>query len=229
MKDVVPPTRSPPLRFDLLGDIIEYQLSVRPPRSPIVLRIVKYPHPALRHKCKPLRCVDAELKNIVREMFDLMYEQKGVGLAASQVNLPYRLFILNLEGDPAKAPEYVFLNPVISQRGGKMVEADEGCLSFPEIYAPVKRSEKLVLSAYDLSGEELNYELSGFFARAVQHESDHLDGVVFIDRLTPSGLLSIKQALLDLELEFEGDRERGVIPPHQQITARLEELEQLRT
>ena len=186
------------------------------------------PHPALRHQCKPLRCVDGELKSIVREMFDLMYQQKGVGLAANQVDLPYRFFILNLEGDPAKAPEYVFLNPVISRRSGT-VEAEEGCLSFPEIYAPVKRSEKLVLSAYNLDGEEMNYELSGFFARAVQHEYDHLDGVLFIDRLTPSGLLSVKQALLDLELEFQGDRERGIIPPNQQITARLMELEQLRT
>jgi peptide deformylase len=193
-----------------------------------VLRILKYPHPALRHQCKKLRSVDGELKNLVREMFDLMYEQKGVGLAASQVNLPYRFFILNLEGDPAKAPEYVFLNPEISRRSGT-VEAEEGCLSFPEIYAPVKRSEKLVLSAYNLNGEELNYELSGFFARAVQHEHDHLDGVLFIDRLTPSGLLSVKQALLDLELEFQGDRERGIVPPNQQITARLMELEQLRT
>jgi peptide deformylase len=193
-----------------------------------VLRILKYPHPALRHKCKPLRSVDGELKDTVREMFDLMYQQKGVGLAANQVGLPYRFFILNLEGDPAKAPEYVFLNPVISRRSGT-AEADEGCLSFPEIYAPVKRSEKITLSAYDLSGEELSYELSGLFARAVQHESDHLDGVLFIDRLTPSGLLSVKQALSDLELEFEGDRERGIIPPHQQITARLAELEQLRS
>ena len=80
-----------------------------------MLRILKYPHPALRHKSKLLRRFDGELKNIVREMFDLMYEQKGVGLAANQVGLPYRFFIINLEGDPAKAPEYVFINPVISR------------------------------------------------------------------------------------------------------------------
>ena len=194
----------------------------------IVLRVLKYPHPALRHKCKPLRCVDGELKSIVREMFDLMYLQKGVGLAANQVNLPYRFFILNLEGDPAKAAEYVFLNPEISRRSGT-VEAEEGCLSFPDIYAPVKRSEKLVLSGFDLNGEELNYELSGFFARAVQHEYDHLEGILFVDRLSPSGLLSVKQPLADLELEFQGDRDRGVVPHDQQITARLMELEQLRT
>ncbi|MGB7737294.1 MAG: peptide deformylase [Thermoguttaceae bacterium] len=193
-----------------------------------MLRILKYPHPALRHKCKLLRRFDNDLKNVVREMFDLMYEQKGVGLAASQVGLPYRFFIINLEGDPAKAPEHVFINPVISRRSGT-VEKEEGCLSFPEIYAPVKRSEKLVLSAFDLKGEEINYDLDGFFARAVQHENDHLDGVLFTDRLSPSGLLSVKQALLDLELEFQGDRDRGIIPPDQQIAVRLAELEQLRT
>jgi peptide deformylase len=194
-----------------------------------VLRIVKYPHPALRHKSKPLLRVDAELKGYVREMFDLMYEQKGVGLAANQVDLPYRFFIINLEGDPAKAEEHVFLNPIISQRSGGMVEKEEGCLSFPEIYAPVKRSEKLVLSAYNLDGKEVHLDLNGFFARAVQHEYDHLDGVLFIDRLSPSGLLSVKQALLDLELEFQGNRDRGIIPPDQQIAVRLAELEQLRT
>jgi peptide deformylase len=193
-----------------------------------VLRIVKYPHPALRHKSKPLRRVDGELKNIVREMFDLMYESKGIGLAANQVNLPYRLFTLNTEGDPTKGQEYVLINPVISHRSGT-VEAEEGCLSFPEIYAPVKRSERIVISAYDLGGEEINLQLTSLLARAAQHEFDHLDGVLFIDRLTPASLLEIKQALTDLEREFEGDRQRGVIPDDQQIAARLAELEQLRT
>jgi peptide deformylase len=193
-----------------------------------VLRIVKYPHPVLRHKSKPLRRVDGELKNIVREMFDLMYQQKGIGLAANQVDLPYRFFIINPEGDPAKGQEYVFLNPVISKRWGT-AESEEGCLSFPEIYAPVKRSEKLVISAYNLAGEELNFELNGLLARAIQHEYDHLDGVLFIDRLTPTGLLSVKQALMDLELQFEGDRNRGLIPNDAQIATRLAKLEQLRT
>lgn len=193
-----------------------------------MLRIVKYPHPALRHKSKPLRRVDGELKKVVREMFDLMYEHKGVGLAANQVNLPYRMFIINTEGDPATGQEHVFLNPEITKRSGT-VEAEEGCLSFPEIYAPVKRSEKIVVSAYNLDGEEVHYQLTGLLARATQHEYDHLDGVLFIDRLTPSNLLAIKQALRDLELEFEGDRQRGVIPDDRQIATRLVELEQLRT
>lgn len=193
-----------------------------------MLRIVKYPHPALRHESKQLRRVDAELKNTVREMFNLMYQQKGIGLAANQVDLPYRLFVLNLEGDPTKGQEHVFLNPVISKRHGT-AEAEEGCLSFPEIYAPVRRSEKVTLSAYNLEGQELNYELTGLFARVAQHEYDHLDGVLFVDRLSPAALLSVKQKLLDLELQFQGDRQRGVIPADPKIFARLTELEQLRT
>jgi peptide deformylase len=192
------------------------------------MRIVKYPHPALRHESKPLRRVDAELKKTVREMFDLMYEQSGIGLAANQVDLPYRFFILNVEGDPQKGQEFVFLNPVISKRSGS-AEAGEGCLSFPEIFAPVRRSAKVVVSAYNLAGEEVTYQLNGLLARAVQHEIDHLDGTVFIDRLTPTGLLSVKQAVFDLERQFEGDRQRGIIPDDQQIAGRLAELEQLRT
>jgi peptide deformylase len=193
-----------------------------------VLRIIKYPHPALRHKSRPLRRVDGELKNTVRAMFDLMYEHKGVGLAASQVELPYRLFVINTEGDPQKGQEHVLINPEISKRSGA-AEAEEGCLSFPEIFAPVKRADKIVASAYNLVGEEVRYELDGLFARAVQHEYDHLDGVLFIDRLTPTGLLSVKQALEDLEQEFEGDRHRGVIPDDPQIATRLAELEALWT
>lgn len=168
-----------------------------------------------------------ELKNVVREMFDLMYAQEGIGLAANQVDLPYRFFILNVEGNPEQGEELVFLNPVIGKRSGT-VEAEEGCLSFPGIYAPVKRSAKITISAYNLAGEEVNYALSGLTARGAQHEYDHLDGVLFIDRLTPTGLLSVKQALLDLERQFEGDRERGIIPDDQQIASRLAELEALR-
>jgi len=192
------------------------------------VRIVNYPHPTLRYRSKPIRRVDAEFKKIVRGMFDLMYEHKGIGLAANQVDLPYRFFIMNLEGDPAKAEEFVFINPVISRRRGT-IEGEEGCLSFPEIYAPVKRSEKIVISAYNLAGDEVNYELTGLLARAAQHEYDHLDGILFIDRLSPAALMSIKEALSDLESEFQGQRHRGAIPDDHQIATRLAELESLRT
>jgi peptide deformylase len=183
----------------------------------------------LRRKSKDLRRVDAELRKIVREMLDLMYSHNGIGLAANQVDLPYRFFVINLSGDAAaKEQECVLINPVISRQTGT-AEADEGCLSFPEIFAPVKRADKIEVSFYDLAGQEQHFELTGLFARAVQHEYDHLDGKLFIDRLSPSNLAAIQADLDDLVAEFEGDRQRGVIPGDPQIVARLEELEKLRT
>lgn len=193
------------------------------------MRIIKYPHPTLRHKSKPLRRVDAELKQIIHEMLDLMYRDKGIGLAANQVDLPYRLFVLNVESDQAaRDQEFVFINPVITKRSGT-AEEEEGCLSLPEVFAPVKRSEAITLAAYNLAGEAVDYQLAGLPARAAQHEYDHLDGVLFVDRLSPSSQLAVKQALLDLQAEFEGDRRRGVIGDDAQIAARLAELEKLRT
>ena len=193
------------------------------------MRVVKYPHPTLRHKSRPLTRVDAELRKAIAEMFELMYQYNGIGLAANQVDLPYRFFILNTSGDAAaKDQEHVLLNPTILKQSGN-VEAEEGCLSFPEIYAPVRRSERIVAVAYNLAGEEIRYEVNGLLARAIQHENDHLDGMLFIDRLTPSHLLNIKDDLLALEAEFSGDRQRGVMPDDRQIAARLAELERLRT
>ena len=193
------------------------------------MQIVKYPHSTLRHRSKPLRKVDPELRQIIRRMFEVMYEGNGVGLAANQVDLPYRMFVINLQADPeAVDEEHVFINPVIVKRTGS-AEAEEGCLSFPGIYAPVRRSEKVVLTAYNPAGQEVTYEFDGLYARAVQHETDHLDGVVFIDRLSPSAKLSVKEPLADLQRQFDGNRQRGIIPDDQQIFDRLAELEKQRT
>ena len=194
------------------------------------MRIIKYPHPTLRHKSKPLRRVDSELKRMIAKMLELMYAGKGIGLAANQVDLPYRMIVMNLESDPQiEEQEFVFINPVILKRSGGTAEAEEGCLSLPEIYAPVKRAEKIELAAYNLVGDQVRLELSGLFARAAQHEIDHLDGVLFVDRLGPSGELSVKEALAGLEAEFQGERRAGRIPDDRAIAARLTELEKLRT
>jgi peptide deformylase len=169
------------------------------------------------------------LHALVREMFELMYAAKGVGLAANQVDLPYRLFIINLESDPAAAEnELVFLNPVLTSRKGN-AEAEEGCLSLPGLYADVKRPERVVLNAYDLGGQEINMELDGLFARVVQHEIDHLDGILFIDRLSPTAELAAKETLAEFEVQFAGQRERHEIPDDEAIAKRLAELEKLRT
>ena len=193
------------------------------------MRIVRYPHPALRHRSKPLRRVDSQLKTMIREMFDLMYEQEGIGLAGNQVALPYRMFVMNVRGDPAaKEEEYVFINPVITHAKGA-VEDREGCLSFPEIFARVKRPEKIRVDAYSVDGQELSYEMDGLYARVVQHETDHLDGILFVDRLSPANELAVKEDVSALEREFLAYRQRGQIPDDGQIAARLAELEQTRT
>lgn len=193
------------------------------------MQIIQYPHPTLRHLSKPLKRVDQELHAIVREMFELMYAAKGIGLAANQVDLPYRLFIINLASDPAAMDqEFVFLNPVLTSRKGN-AEGEEGCLSLPGVYADVKRSERVVLNAYDLGGREVTMELDGLFAKAVQHELDHLDGILFIDRLGPTASITVKDALDDFETQFAGQRERGEIPDDAAIARRLAELERLRT
>jgi peptide deformylase len=196
-----------------------------------LLNIINYPHPTLSRPAKPLKRVDAELCRIVREMFDLIYtkEHRGIGLAANQVDLPYRLFVVNLTSDPAaKDEEFVFINPVLSLPKGSD-EAEEGCLSLPGLFAQVRRPEKIRVNAYNLSGEEVIYDVDDLFARAVQHEADHLDGVLFIDRLAPTAKLAARDKLSELEIDFASRREVGEIPSDEEIFRRLEELERLRT
>ncbi len=157
-------------------------------------------------------------------MLGLMYEAEGVGLAANQVELPLRLFVLNLDGNPNEGQEHVFVNPVLGRPRGND-EQQEGCLSLPSLYGQVKRPATIRLSAYNLEGEEYEADLDGMFARVVQHEMDHLDGVLFIDRLSTTGALAAKNALEEFELEFRGRRERGEIANDEQIASRLAEWE----
>lgn len=165
---------------------------------------------------------------MVEEMFDLMYEHEGVGLAAPQVDLPYRLFVINPEGDPdVPEAERVFINPVLSAGKGHE-EGREGCLSLPGLYAQVPRNTSVRVNAYDLSGNELDLTLSGFDARVVQHEADHLDGTLFIDRLPPASLAALRDDLEEFELDWQGRRASGGAPSDDAIAARLAELEKLR-
>lgn len=193
------------------------------------LQIIHYPHPTLRHVSKPLKRVDADLKQMIAEMFELMYEHEGIGLAANQVDLPYRVFVCNVAGDPAaKEAECVFINPVILKGSGQH-EREEGCLSIPGVYAPVVRKEKITVQAYNLAGEEISGELDGLFARCVQHEIDHLDGRLFIDRITPTQLADISGQLEEFEIDFNSKRSVGEAPTDDQIATRITELERLRT
>lgn len=192
------------------------------------MRVIHFPHPTLLRVSKPLRRVDAELRKMVAEMFDLMYQNKGIGLAANQVDLPYRLFVMNESGDSKnKELERVFINPVLSKPKGSE-EAEEGCLSLPGLYAQVRRPATIHVSAYDLSGKEVELDAEGLPARIIQHEYDHLDGVLFVDRLSSTELADIKDRLEDFRAEFQSRRETGELPDDAKIFATLAELEKLR-
>ncbi len=192
------------------------------------LKIIQYPHPTLRHVSKPLKRVDAELREIIARMFDLMYAAKGVGLAANQVDLPYRFFIVNQQGERGQGEELVFINPVLRRQKG-LAEAEEGCLSLPGLYADVKRSERVTVDAYNLQGEPVQIAADGLLARVVQHETDHLDGKLFIDRLTTTAQLEVRDVVREFEIQFASQRERGEMPSDVDIKRRLDELEKLRT
>ena len=173
------------------------------------MQIVKYPHPTLRRKSKDLRRVDAELRKIVREMFESDVRRQGDRPVGQPGRFAVPAVRVQSVGRAAAADqECVFINPVISRQTG-MAESEEGCLSFPGIYAPVKRPEKIAISAYDLAGEERHYELDGLWARAAQHEYDHLDGKLFIDRLSESHRLAIQDALDDLVPSVRGGAATG--------------------
>jgi len=190
----------------------------------IILQIVTYPHPTLRHKSQLIKRVDDALRELVGNMFTLMYEARGVGLAANQVDLPIRLFIVNLEAKPGAGEEFVFINPVVSRPKG-LAEKEEGCLSLPELYGPVKRPKQIRVNAYGLDGQEIQADLDGLFARVVQHELDHLDGVLFVDRMSETSRLEVIDELDEFATEFASQRETGGIPSDEEIARRRAEWE----
>lgn len=189
------------------------------------MQVVHYPHPALRWKSQPVREINAQLRSTVQEMFDLMYESRGIGLAANQVALPYRVFVANPTGDPEeKDQEQVFINPEIVRRNGS-VEGEEGCLSLPELYGPVRRADQIVVVAFDLKGREFEMKLDDLPGRVVQHETDHLDGVLFIDRMTEAKQRELQPRLAEFEAVFRRAQESGEVPSDEDLRRGLRELE----
>lgn len=192
------------------------------------LEIVIYPHPTLRHVSKPLTKVDRQVRDWAAEMLQLMYEHEGIGLAANQVDLPYRMFVVNVTGDPDQPKqERVFLNPVLSKGKGQETMS-EGCLSLPEIRGPMIRNSAIRVQAYDLAGNEIDETVDGMLARVIQHETDHLDGILFFDKMTPTERAEIDDDLYELEIDWESRQKTGDVPSHEAIVARLAELEALR-
>ena len=145
----------------------------------------KYGDPVLREKCEPVTVFDEELKRFVEKMFSIMKAARGVGLAAPQVGDTRRVFIIDLSEHDFDAEPMAFINPVIEKIEGEQ-PGEEGCLSFPGLYLEVPRPERLIVRYQDIDGKTQRVEAYGFAARAIQHENDHLDGVLFIDHLKPS-------------------------------------------
>ena len=193
------------------------------------LEIVPHPHPALRWKSREVTRIDAELRQMVEQMFDLMYASRGIGLAANQVALPYRLFVINPTGDrEEKDQEMVFINPQITRRNGSE-EDEEGGLSLPEIYGPVTRATRIIVDAFDLSGQQFEVDLEDLDARVVQHEYDHIEGVMFTDRVAQSFLPKLQPLIKDLELQFRNRQKEGTIPSDEELKAQLAALQKART
>ena len=185
------------------------------------LSIVNYPHPTLRVKSKPIRRVDQRLRNLAAQMIDLMYEFDGVGLAANQVDLPIRMFVVNPTGTRGEGEELVLLNPELQLPRGNEV-AEEGCLSLPGLYGDVKRPKSIRLSAFDLQGNAIERDVDGFFARVLQHENDHLDGVLFFDRMAEQSRRDLEGSLEELETDFRSKQDVGSIPSDKELIARLQ-------
>ncbi|GAB5402254.1 MAG: peptide deformylase [Aureliella sp.] len=189
--------------------------------APEELTIITFPHPTLRYKAKPVKRVDKRLKSIVSHMFELMYEHRGVGLAATQVNLPLRLFVMNPTGSRDEGPEMVFINPIISSPKSSEV-AEEGCLSLPGIHGNVVRSKAIHVNAFDLAGKEIDQTFTGFEARVIQHETDHLDGALFIDRLKDGAEMEIEGELDALVTDFRSKQRTDGIAADEVLVEKMQ-------
>ncbi len=148
-----------------------------------LLKVVHYPEPVLLKVGKPVTEFDDELKKLVADMFETMYDAKGVGLAAPQVAVSQRLFVMDCSNGEDAEAKIAFINPEIVSVEGEQY-GDEGCLSFPGLYQKVERSLRTVVKAQDVNGEYFELEVEDLEARCVLHETDHCDGIVFLDRMT---------------------------------------------
>jgi len=171
-----------------------------------ILDILIYPDPRLREVAKSVAKVDAGVRRIVDDMAETMYAAPGVGLAANQVGIPLRIFIIDIAGEDEPSDLRVFINPEILETEGSQTW-NEGCLSFPEVNQEIKRAAWVRARALDLSGKPFEIEAEGLLAVAIQHENDHLDGVLMIDKLT-----ALKRRLVGRKMakrQLEGKRSQA--------------------
>jgi len=148
------------------------------------MTILKYGAPSLRENSRPVEKFDSELEKLSADMFETMYAAPGVGLAAPQVGVNIRMFVMDISGGKEPDNRIVLCNPRIIASEGTQ-ESEEGCLSVPELLERVSRPTKVAVEAQNIKGEPFVFEGEGLLARAICHEIDHLDGVLFVDHLSP--------------------------------------------
>lgn len=166
-----------------------------------MLKIRTYPEPVLTKPAQPVKHIDRKLLRLAAQMFETMYEHKGVGLAAPQVGEGVRMCVLNTAGK--SDGELVLINPVIIEASSDEITDEEGCLSVPGIRSNVARSVRIKVHAYDLTGKDLEIELEGLDARCLQHEIDHLNGRLFFQRLNEAARMVINSRIKALEEEHK--------------------------
>ncbi len=164
------------------------------------LKVIYWPDPRLKKKSLPVAVFNERLGELAARMLEIMRECKGVGLAAPQVGLNIRLFVINPTGKPED--DKVYVNPVLSEPAGENEEKDEGCLSIPEIEVSITRPTILKMHAQDVFGQHFEQAASGFISRIWQHENDHLDGRLIIDRMTPVAKMTHRKQLKKLEDDY---------------------------
>lgn len=162
------------------------------------LKIIHYPDPRLRRVAEPVTEFGDDLQALAKRMFELMREEQGVGLAAPQVGVNLRLFVMNPTGKPED--DKVIVNPELFDADGNEL-GEEGCLSLPKIRANIERATELRLKAQDENGRPIEMELEDFDARVVQHEFDHLNGIMLIDRMGFTARMGIRRKLKELEAD----------------------------
>ncbi len=149
-----------------------------------VLEIRRYPDPVLKKKAGPVEEINGELQALIDNMVETMYAAPGIGLAAPQVGETKRLIVVDVSTKEEKHPLLVLINPVIISFEGR-IDSEEGCLSVPGYTSTIKRAERVLVRGVDREGRPMEVEATGLLARVLQHEIDHLDGILFVDRMSP--------------------------------------------
>ena len=178
----------------------------------MILDVVKYGHPVLRERGTRVKEINAQVRQLIADMLETMYDSKGVGLAAQQIGIATQLTVidvrgvtdrpstLEIDGKPADVESImplVLINPKLTPIGEK-VAGPEGCLSFPEIFADITRTEKVDVKALDGKGDPIAFRAGGLLGRAIQHEVDHLNGVLFIDRMSAKDKADLRSEIDEL-------------------------------